>query len=206
MSTIQLASSWRPRSDVELVCQQLQAVERFQQICRAAQALEAAGPLTREGRLDAARARDVLQREHEALVAHVDRQLAETGGPWRTRARRRVLLAHRNAWFAGKVAESLAAYDVHVVAQLDNGADAIGVAVAEQPDVVLVEDALPMVPGARVVAEVRDLCPGTTVAAQVEHSGRIAALLEAGATAAFDRRQSPADVALCLLELLRPAD
>lgn len=205
MSTIQLAAPWRPRSDVEVVCRQLHAIERFHQVRRAAQAAET-GPVTREGQLDAARAREVLQRAHEALVAHAGRQLAQTGAPWRTRVEPRVVVAHRNAWFAGKVAESLALHGVVVVAQLDNGADAIGVAVAEQPDLVLVEDALPMVPGPRVVAEVRDLCPEALVAAQVEHAGRMAPLLDAGAAAAFVRRQPPADVALALLELLRPAD
>jgi CheY-like chemotaxis protein len=203
--TVQVASPWRSRSDVEVVCQQLDAIERFHHRRHAAQC-GAAGGLTREGRLDAARAREVLEREHEALVAHVDRQLAATGEPWRSRAPRRVVVAHRSAWFAGKVGEALGRHGVRVVAQLDNGADAIGVALAEQPDLVLVEDALPMVPGPRVVAEIRELCPDAVLAAQVDHPGRIAVLLDAGATTAFVRRQPPADVAAELLALMRPAD
>ena len=206
MSTARLASPWRSRSDVELVRQQLDAMERFHELRRAAQAAADAAPLTREGRLDATRARDVLDRQHEALIAHVDRQLADAGGPWRSCAVQRALVAHRSEWFAGRVAEALTPYGVHVVAQLDNGADAVGVALAEQPDLLLVEDALPMVPGPRVVAEVLELCPGTVVAAQVEHSGRVSALLDAGATAVFDRRRAPADVAGDLVELLRPVD
>ena len=54
---------------------------------------------------------------------------------------------HRQAWFRGKVASGLQAGGVAVEADLENGADALGAVVAEQPDFLLVEDKLPMVSG-----------------------------------------------------------
>lgn len=201
--TVAAAAPWRPRTGVEVLRQQLEAIERFGRSRCAAPSTDA-GPLTREGRLDAARERDVLERQHEALVAHVHRQLAESGASFRSVVRRRAVLAHRSPWFAAKVCAGLEADGVHVVALLENGADAVGVAVAEQPDLVLVEDALPMVPGPRVVAEVRALCPAAVVAAQVDHGDRLAPLLDAGATVAFVRRQPPGEVVDALLGLLRP--
>ena len=89
-----------------------------------------------------------------------------------------------------------------MVARLDNGADAVGLSVAEQPDLLLVEDALAMVPGEQVVRDVRRFCPHTVVAAQASHSGRIGPLLEAGATTVFSRQVSGPDVARAMLRLL----
>lgn len=203
MPTAAAAAPWRPRTDVEVLRQQLEGIERFGRSRRAALSADAE-PLTREGRLDAARERDVLERQHQALVAHVHRQLAESGAPFRSVVRRRAVLAHRTPWLAAKVCEGLEAAGVRVVAQLANGADAVGVAVAEQPDLVLVEDALPMVPGPRVVTQVRALCPAAMVAAQVDHGDRLAPLLDAGAAVVFVRRQPPGEVVDALLALLRP--
>ncbi|MBW3611859.1 MAG: hypothetical protein KY438_10085, partial [Actinobacteria bacterium] len=68
---------------------------------------------------------------------------------------------------------------VRVVARLDNGADALGVVVAEQPDLVLVEESLAMLPGQEVVREIRQFSPHTLVVAQVAYGDRAGQMLDA---------------------------
>jgi CheY-like chemotaxis protein len=195
-------SARTPRlTELDLAVLQVQAVERFTEHLRETQAA-ADAPTSREARMDAARLRDVLRRQHDALVGHCDRQLAATPRPALSLADRRVVIAHRNAWFIGKLAQALEARRVHVVAALQNGADAVGVAVAEQPDLILVEDALPMTTGVEVVRQVGRFSPGTAVAAQVAYADGMAALLDAGAAAVFVRSVPPLEVADGLLEML----
>jgi DNA-binding response OmpR family regulator len=75
--------------------------------------------------------------------------------------------------------------------------------VAEQPDLLLVQDALPMVSGVEVVREVRRFAPVTRIGAHVEHDVRIAEMLDAGASRAWSRRVPPSDVTGDLLALLQ---
>lgn len=189
------------RTDLDLAVLQVGAIDSFTAHLRQTQAA-AEGATTREERLDASRLRDVLHRQHEALVAHCDRQLAGTTRPALTLADRRVVIAHRNEWFAGKVAQALEAHGLAVVATTANGAEAVGVAVAEQPDLMLVEDVLPMTTGVQVVQQVRRFSSDTLVTAQVAYGDGMAPLLDAGAAAVFVRSVPPADVAARLLELL----
>ena len=149
--------------------------------------------------MDAARRLEVLRREHDALVARAHEQLRSSGSLLHGSAERRVVIAHRSEWFVSKVAAVLEDHGLAVVARLDNGADVVGLAVAEQPDLVLVEDTLAMVPGEQVVREVREFCPGTILAAQVPYADRIGPLLEAGAATVFTRSVPPKDVAAGLL-------
>jgi CheY-like chemotaxis protein len=194
--------AWRPRSEVELAAQQLRAIDRFNTARRLAERAAAAASRSREMRMDATRRLEVLRREHAAVVARAHEQLRLTGDLLCTTAAQRVVLAHRNAWFVGKVSRALEDEGLQVVAQVDNGADAVGVIVCEQPDLVLVEETLAMVPGEAVVREVRALSPQTLVAAQVQHADRSAALREAGASLVFTRAVGPLDVALGVASLL----
>lgn len=58
------------------------------------------------------------------------------------------MLAHRNEWFlTTRVAQRLTDEGVRVVARTDNGAEGIGLVVAEQPDLVPVEATVTMVQG-----------------------------------------------------------
>jgi CheY-like chemotaxis protein len=189
------------RTDLDLAVTQIGAVDRFTTHLRETQAA-ADVATTREARMDASRLRDVLRRQHEALVAHCDAQLAATTRPALSRADRRIVIAHRNEWFAGKVTQALELRGLRVAATTANGAEAVGIVVAEQPDLVLVEDALPMTTGAQVVQQVRRFSPDTVVAAQVAYGDGMAPLLDAGAAAVFVRSVPPADVATRLLELL----
>ena len=193
--------TWRPRSELDLADQQLRAIARFNTARRTAEAAAAAVARSREMRMDAARSLEVLRREHDAVVRRAHEQLRVTGNLLRG-AERRVVLAHRNEWFLGKVALSLQDRGFLVVARLDNGADAVGLAAAGQPDLVLVEDTLAMVPGEQVVREVRRFCPETRVVAQVAYGDRVALLLEAGASAVFTRTVPPLAVAQGMVELL----
>lgn len=195
-------AGWRPRSEVELAAQQLRAIDRFNTARRLAERAAAAAARSREMRMDATRRLEVLRREHEAVVARSHEQLRLTGDLLCSTAARRVVLAHRNEWFLGKVAKALEDEGLQVVARVDNGADAVGVIVCEQPDLVLVEDALAMVPGEQVVREVRELSPQTLVAAQVQHADRTAAMREAGASLVFTRQVGPLDVAVGVAHLL----
>ena len=190
------------RSELEVVARQVEAITAFHSARRAAESAARAAARGREARMDAERRLAVLRRQHEALIARSHEQLVTSTRLLVRPARPRALLAHRNAWFTSKVCEVLQADGISVVACLENGADAVGVAVAEQPDLVLVEDTLAMLPGEQVVRSVLRFCPGTLVAAQVGYGDRVGPLQDAGATPVFTRQVPPADVAKCLRELV----
>lgn len=194
--------AWRTRSELELMAQQVQAIDRFNRARRLREQTLAATARTRELRMDASRSLAVLRREHAALIARSHEQLRASGAVLTGQAQRRVVLAHRSAWFLGAVERELLGTDVAVVARLDNGADVIGLVVAEQPDLVLVEDALAMARADDVLRAAREFAPDTLVGVQGVENGRAGPLLEAGAVAVFDRRVRPREVAGRLLELL----
>jgi hypothetical protein len=191
-----------PRTELDLAAVQLRAIERFHRARRLQEQEATASASTREMRMDAARTMEVLRRQHEAVIATAHAQLRDSGAALRRAPERRVVLAHRNAWFLDRLGTALADGGVRVVARVDNGADAVGVVVAEQPDLVLVEDTLAMVPGEDVVRQVREFAPEALVVAQVAHGGRVAPLLEAGASSVYVRQVPPADVAASVLEML----
>jgi hypothetical protein len=191
-----------PRTDLQLMTQQVAAIEQFNRARRLAQQSAAAAAHTREMRMDSERRLEVLRRQHDALVARAVAQLEQSGRPLGQCAPPRVLLAHRNAWFLDRVSSALLGRGLDVLARLDNGADAIGAAIADQPELVLVEDTLAMVPGEEVVREVLRYCPGTAVVAQVAYAEGIGPMLDAGAVAVHIRRVPPADVAAAMVDLV----
>lgn len=196
------APVWQPRSPSDVAAQRARSIERFTTARRLAEQAAESAARSREMRMDSARAIEVLRRQHEALVKRADDHLRLSGELLHGTDERRVVVAHRNEWFVGKVSELLAEHGLRVVAHLDNGADAVGVVIAEQPDLVLVEDTLAMVPGEQVVREVRVFCPSTVVAAQVAYSDRVGALLAAGAVSVFTRQVPPKDVVADLARLV----
>lgn len=193
-----------PRNDLDLARQQLAAVDRWHEARRSAQQSVQRSAESREARMDLSRRLDVIRAEHRAIVERTDAQLRSSVELLQRRSPRRAIIAHRNAWFTDKVAADLGRRGVTVVATLTNGAEAVGAAVAEQPDLLLVEDSLPMVSGEEVVREVRRFASLTRIGAQVSYDDRIAAMLEAGAHSAYTRRVPPADVAAALVGLLPP--
>ena len=195
-----------PRSDLDLFRQQLTAIERWHEARRATQEAAQRSAASREARMDLARRLDVIRAEHRAIVARTDAQLRSSVELLQRTTTLRAIVVHRNSWFMDKVAADLGLRHIEVVAKLTNGAEAVGAVVAEQPDLLLVEDSLPMMSGEDVVREVRTFAPLTRIGAQVAYDDRIAAMLEAGAHSAYTRRVAPADVAAALAGLLPPRD
>ncbi len=191
-----------PRSELELVGQQLAAIETFNRHLTVAQQAAASSARSREMRMDSARRMEVLRRQQQAVIARAHQQLEATGDLARGTSERRVVLAHRNEWYLDRVSGALRERGLKVVARLDNGADVVGLTLCEQPDVVLVEDTLAMVPGEDVVRELRGLCPRTSIVAQCAYGDRVGALLDAGATAVYTRNVPPKDVAEAMHRLL----
>ena len=190
------------RSQLDLMTAQLAAIEAWNSARRAGEAAAEAASLTREMRLDLNRRMEARRREQQALLARADAQLRESGGVLTRRARTRAVLAHRNAWLRDTVAKRLEARGVQVVGVYEDGADAAGTVVVEQPDLLLVEDRLPTLSGVEVVERVRTFAPLTVIGAQCLDGDAIGALTEAGAQAVFPRRIPPQDIADQLLECL----
>jgi len=193
---------WRPRGEVDLAQSQIEAIDRWNRARRAAEQSAELLARTREARLDLDRLLDVTRREHEAMIARTQEHLRDSARVLRGASARRAVVVHRNEWFKDKVCAVLEEHGIDVVMRLDNGADAVGTCIAEQPDLLLVEDSLPMLSGVQVVRKVRTWSPRTISAAHVGHDERIAALLEAGARTAWTRRVPPADVGLALVRLI----
>ena len=191
------------RSDIDLARQQLEGIDRWHDARRAAQRAAEQSAASREARMDLARRMDVIRAEHRAIVERTDAHLRSSVELLQRTAPRRAIVVHRNGWFTEKVCADLESRSIVVVATLSNGAEAVGAVVAEQPDLLLVEESLPMLTGEDVVREVRRFAPLTRIGAQVAHDDRIARMLEAGADSAYTRRVPPADVVqdLCGLVL-----
>jgi CheY-like chemotaxis protein len=196
-----LTVGWAPRSLAALLGEQLAAMRVFHHDRNAAELAAVASGMSREQRLDAHRRLDVVRRQHHALVSATQESLDRSGFPL-YRPGPRVLVVHRNEWLRRRVAEELAELGIKVVAQLDNGADGVGALVAEQPDLLLVEDALPQVTGMQMLAATRRYAPHTRTAMQVPYDDGLAPALDAGAAAVFTRRTPPADIALQLARLV----
>lgn len=152
---------------------------------------------SRETRMDAQRRLEALRRTQQALISRTE---TRSGPP--PDGHPRAVLVHRNAWLRDKLTLHLAELGVGVLAEAEDGAEGLGLAIAEQPDIVLLEDRLPSLQAIELVAGVREYVPGALVAAHVEHQEDVPGLVEAGAGAVFSRRIPPADMAEALAELL----
>ncbi len=189
------------RTEIDLVSQQLAGIVAWTAQLHADD-VDAAITMTRELRLDAARRLEARKREQQAVLTRAAEHLRASGAVLGTRTPVRAVLVHRNAWLRDRVATGLKAAGVSVVEEFEDGADAAGTIVVEQPDLVLVEDRLPTLPGLEVIRRVRRFAPGTLVAAHVLDSVGVGSALDAGAQAVFTRRTSPADIAAELLRCL----
>ena len=152
--------------------------------------------LSRERRLDAAHQLRVRQRQHEVIVQRTALALTASGDSSFCESRRpSAVVAHRHEWTRQKLAAELAGAGFDVLSVVDNGAEAVGLCVAEQPDLCVVDEMLAMASGAAVTAEVRQFSARTLVAGYVQQEEAVGPLLDAGATAVYGRRVPPADVA-----------
>lgn len=184
----------RPRTAVDLAEAQLRAIDRWHAARRARADTADLLKRTREERLDRERALAVTHREHEAIVRRTQAQLEASAALLRLDTPRRVVVVHRDRWFVEKVCAALDGHGLEVVARLDDGADGVGTCVAEQPDLLLVEDSLPSRTGLEVLQLVRRFSPHTRIGACTAHDAAAAAMLEAGAVRAWTRRVRPGDV------------
>lgn len=189
-----------PSSAADRLVLQIESVDGWLAARRAReQALQAAPGLSRDERMDAAREVEALQRTHDMIKDRCARgSNAEIGllrAPGPT-----AVIAHRHAWFADKLARQLADREIAVLVSTDNGAEALGAIVAEQPDIVLTGDRLAMISGQVLLEQTRVYAPGTLVAAHVSDPDH-ADVLQAVADAVFLRQHPPAVVADALLAL-----
>ncbi|MCW2616334.1 MAG: liaR [Frankiales bacterium] len=189
------------RSEIDLVSRQLAGIRAWT-ADQHTDDRDRTMTLTREMRLDAARRLDARRREQAAVLARAAEHLSASGQVLASRVPLRAVLAHRNTWLRDRVAAGLRAAGVEVVGEFEDGADAAGTVVVEQPDIVLVEDRLPTVPGLEVVRRVRLYSPNTLVGAQVMDGDGVGDALDAGAQAVFTRRTPPGDIAKELLRCL----
>ncbi|MCW2621853.1 MAG: hypothetical protein JWL64_1455 [Frankiales bacterium] len=192
-------------SDLELIALQLQALERWHAARREQEQLLAAPGQSREQRLVSQRRLAALAAVHRAVMARSDEQVSrdpDGRGPGRARA----VLAHRNLWLRGKVGAALEDLGVTVVASVDDGAEALAAVVCLQPELILVEDRLPTVPGREVVGAAAGYAPHTVIAVQAEGQEGLGRLLDLGVRAWFSRRIPPAEIAARLVETLHRTD
>jgi CheY-like chemotaxis protein len=190
-------------TEADLAAMQLEAIDAWNRARRMAEHAAQARNASRETRMDLSRRMEVLRAQHRAIVERADRHLQDSVHLLARRAPHRAVLVHRNEWFVDRLAAGLEGAGVAVVERLANGAEGIGVVVAEQPDVLVVEEALPMVQGIEVVRGACQFSPRTLVVAQVDNGERVSAMLEAGADRAYARRIPPGDIAADIAALLR---
>jgi hypothetical protein len=188
-------SATRITDQVELLTAQLRGLDLWHVARRAAEQSARKPGSGREARLDVARRLDVRRREHQAIVERLALGLDTDAGPMVVAVPARVVIAHRHVWSRNSLTAELTKRGVEVLCALDNGADAVGVCVAEQPAFLIVDELLAMRSGREVVAEVTQFCPRTFVAGYVRDEAAVGDLLEAGATTVFTRRVTPADLA-----------
>lgn len=197
-----MPSEHRCTSELDLARRQLTGLDAWVEELDAARRAAADQSASREQRMGAARRRDALELAHAVVVERLDAQLARSVRPLQQWVPPRVVLAHRHDWFVDRLATGLARHGVEVLDRATTGAEVVGVCVAEQPDLVLVEDPLPMVPAEEAVEQLRRFVPGALVVACVPYDDRVQALLDAGATAAHTRRVPPEDVCRAVVALL----
>ncbi len=186
----------------ELTQLQLDGMRTFHERRRARLASVELAARTREQRLDAARVLHSLREQQRALVAQAAARLADGADLLDRFDRPRIVVAHRQDWFVARLRSALGATAWQWVARPSNGAEAVGVVVAEQPDVVFLEDRLPLLTGCAVICEIVACAPRSLVAVQVADDRDLGAVLDAGAQAVYARRMPPADVARSLDELV----
>ncbi len=203
MTTIDLDRSWRQLTDpVALLQAQLEGIELWHVARRSAEESLERPQLSREARLDVTRRLAVRRREFDALIGQIGAALVDGLRPLPAALSSRAVVAHRQAWLADRLARELSGREVEVLHVGDNGADAVGVCVAEQPGLVVVHELLGMRTGREVVQEIRQFCPLSLIAGYVASDSAVGPMLDAGATAVFTHRVPPAELADRLAALL----
>lgn len=196
------------RTELELIADQVAGIDSWNAAGRVQRNMIPAARASREMRLDLDRRTQARRRAQAAVFTRAAHQLEHSAHVLAEHAPTRALLVHRNGWLRGKVAERLRDHGIEVV-EVDDGADAIGVLVVEQPDLLLVEDRLPTLSGRQVLRSASRHAPRTVTAAQLLDETDAKDFLAAGASAVFTRRVPPPELAdqflACLTGLPEPA-
>ncbi|MCW2777232.1 MAG: response regulator receiver protein [Frankiales bacterium] len=149
----------------------------------------------REERMERERREAVRQREQQALEAR-----AQSAAPLGERPR--AVVVHRAAWTREALCQALVQAGVDVVEMHEDGAAGLGSVVAEQPDLVVVQEQLPWKDGLEVVREVRRFAPSARIAVHLDRPAGERGAREAGADAVFPRSTRPADMVSELVGLV----
>lgn len=188
-----------PRSPhAELLIAQVRAIDGWNSDCRAADA-DARAVTGCEITTETPPRLEVRNRSQQALVARAAEHLAATGDVLLQSAPRCAVVVHREPWVRDGLATRLTERGVDSVL-LDDGADAVGAVVIEQPDLLVVEDQLPSLPGHEVIRHTRRFSPRTLVAAQTSNAAVRACGAQVGADACFTHVILPHDLADLLVE------
>lgn len=173
-----------------LILAQLRGIEAWLDALHDAQARALVGA-GRESRMDVDRLLAVRRRQHDVIIDRCGADLLASGTARPPMAS--AVVAHHHTWSSGKLVEALDERGIIVLAAVDDGAEAVGVCVAEQPTLLIVGEHLIMQSGEEVVREVRRFCPSTIAAGYVVEQALVA-LLDAGTTHLFTRGVDPAVV------------
>lgn len=149
----------------------------------------------RERRLQRERRETALQRQREVITT----RLASGAGDCPPVYHRRVIIVHQHEWRRGALRRAVETDDrCRVIAEAEDGAAAVGLAVVEQPDIVFLGQRLPYMDGLEAAAEIGRYAPGTVVAVEVSHPQYAGAAREAGAQLSFAATTAPAAMAAVL--------
>jgi hypothetical protein len=192
------------QSPVALLLRQMEGIDAWNRARQSRDRALRSGPVSREDQLEAARRSDMLAHAHATVLASASSDLAKQPMPLPAVIARRAVIAHRHPWFVDQFSQGLEQGGVNVIGASDNGAEALGMAVAEQPDLLVLGDALVMLTPVELLGEVALFAPATLRASQVSNSNGVGLMLDAGAHSVFTAQVPPqeaVDQLLALLEL-----
>jgi CheY-like chemotaxis protein len=203
MSLLETHPTSHPAASVLL--RQVEALDHWNVTRHQRERLLTTGGGSREEQLDMVRRLQVLHHAHGAVLQRTGEFLAQAPAPMRASHAPCAVIAHRQEWVVNKLSEKLGAQGVMVVAVTANGAEALGLTVAEQPELLFCGDTLAMMTPAELLAEAALFSPQTVLAAQVAHGGLVGELLDAGAHSVVTRQIPPDEVAATLSSLVAQA-
>ncbi len=186
------------RSSTQVQQERSEGVLAFQRDRETPIEVEPGHGAAREARQEHERRLAVRERELTALLR---RQELRDSSAEDQDDRPRAVVLHRQPWTRSALCAELERAGVVVVADLDDGASGLGTVVAEQPDLVFVEQQLPWVDGFEVVRQVVRYAPATRIAVHLDQPGAEAAARAAGADEVFARSTRATDMVPRLLGL-----
>lgn len=169
--SLRVSGSVPPRRCETTLVRQLNAMDAWNAFRRQREQFFAGSHLSRDDRMLARIELESMRCTHAAVLGRAAQALAMSGQPttWATPSPT-VVIAHRSRWFADRIRRYLETNGARVLECTDNGAIALGVIIAEQPDCVLVSDRLVMVSGEQLLTQTARYAPLTKHVVHAEHS------------------------------------